>query len=345
MNYKVNLDALDKSFRVPNSLTDSLIKLANPKHIIILLWVLRYAQTPKSSEQISEELHIDKAIVNDAIFYWIDHGLIIPDGMAPTTTAKKDVPKAVKKPEEKAEKVVPKVKVEEEKPAPKKLGSSMANEAEILKRAEESDEFAFLLHKSQEIYGRTISLAERSMMLSLMDYYGLPAEVIIMLIGYAVKSGRTGTNYIHTVGISWAENGICTLESAEEKIKALCKTNKLWTKFAAEVGISHRRPTTKQTDLFNKWTSEWKFSIEIIAYAYEKMVESIDKVNYKYLDKMLAGWHENGADTIEKIEALQEKRSSTKKTKKSENKPTSFSTNSFNDFIENQDLNYEKEKK
>lgn len=327
MNYRVNLKALDNSFKVPNELADNFIKLADPKHILVLLWVLRHAETPKSADEIAEKLQIEKSLVREAIFYWIDNGFIIPDGAGAAVAEK---PKAK-----------PKQKTANAKPA-HKLGSSMASDEEVLKRAEESSEFRYVLQKSQQLFGRTISKAERSMLLSLMDYYGLPAEVLLMLITYAVSAGRTGTNYIHTVGIGWAEEGITTLESAENKIEQLNKTNRLWSAFQRQAGIPVKNPTKNQETYFTKWTGEWNMSIEIIAYGYEKMIDSIDKANYKYLDKMIASWHDNGAYTIDKIEALEAEKPNAKNRAKAQ-KENSFSTSSFENYVMNNELKYKKE--
>ena len=327
MNYRVNLKALDNSFKVPNELADNFIKSANPKHIIVLLWALRHAETPKSADEIAEKLQIEKSVVREAIFYWIDNGFIIPEGANVSAGAK---PK-------------PAPKKESNGASPShKLGSSMASDEEVLKRAEESAEFRYLLQKSQQVFGRTISKAERSMLLALMDYYGLPAEVILMLITYAVSAGRTGTNYIQTVGISWAEEGINTLEAAENKIAQLNKTNKLWSAFQRQADIPLKNPTKKQEAFFTKWTGEWNMSIELIAYGYEKMIDAIDKPNYKYLGKMLGSWHEAGAYTIDKVEALEAENAGKKKGAKSKEE-NSFSTSSFENFVMNNELKYKKE--
>ena len=180
MNYKLNLKALDSSFQVPNALADNFIKLANPKHILILLWVLRHADTPKSAEQIAGELHMDKSIVNEAIFYWIDNGFMVPEGVEGVNTVAAPQQSATVPAEENAPANHADTFAKEEKTAKKTsrpLGSAMAEDADILARAQESPEFKFLLQKSQQIFGRTISKAERSMLLELMDYHGLPCEV------------------------------------------------------------------------------------------------------------------------------------------------------------------------
>ena len=348
MNYKLNLKALDSSFQVPNALADNFIKLANPKHILILLWVLRHADTPKSAEQIAGELHMDKSIVNEAIFYWIDNGFMVPEGVEGVHTV--SVPQESEPTWDEATTPAKQEEVlaKEDKPGKKTsrpLGSSMAEDADILARAQESPEFKFLLQKSQQIFGRTISKAERSMLLELMDYHGLPCEVILMLIKYAVISGRTGTRYIQTVGIGWAEEGIHTLEEAEAKIKQLNKTNKLWRTFSEQAGIPYKNPTKKQETLFIKWTKEWKMNIELLAYGYERMLDAIDKVNYNYLDKIITSWHENDVKTIADAEQAEETRQNTRRTKKEKAPETapSFSVDKFNRFVDNMELKYHKE--
>lgn len=338
MQYKVNLAALDHSFQVPHSLADHFIKLANPKHILVLLWVLRHAQTPKSVQEIADQLHMDPAVVREAVFYWIDNGFIVPEA-ANNTTAKQAPPTAPQPPKAPAK--------QDTKAAPTDaLSSSIADDADILARAKESPEFQFLLQKSQQIFGRTISKAERSMLLSLTDYYGLPPEVILMLIKYAVLSGRTGTNYIQTVGMNWAEEEIKTLEQAEAKIKQLNKTNRLWRAYCEQAGIAYKNPTKKQEALFVKWTKEWQISIEIIAYGYEKMIDAIDKVNYTYLDKMITSWHDAGTTTIDSIERAEQSRKEKKSRKKAEPETApSFNIEQYNRFVDGYELNYQKEKK
>ena len=342
MQYKVNLAALDSSFKVPNALADNFIKLANPKHMIVLLWVLRHADCPKSAEEIAGELHFDKALVNEAIFYWIDNGFIVPEGFSGIPQSAAPAKEATAAPQAQQPTA--------DTPAAKKpahaLGYAMADDADILARAKESPEFEYLLQKSQQIFGRTISKAERSMLLTLTDYYGLPAEVILMLIKYAVLSGRTGTRYIQTVGESWAEEGITTLESAEAKIKQLNKTNRLWRSFSEQAGIPYKNPTKKQEALFLKWTKEWKMPVELLACAYEKMLDSIDKVNYTYLDKIVTTWHEAGIKTTTQAEALEQAGKAGKAPAKKGKAPASdpsFSIDKFNRFVDNFDLKYKKE--
>ncbi len=329
MKYKINSGTSEKTFSVPNALADKYLKLANPKHITVLLWIFRHADTPKSPDELADELKLDKSVVNEAIFFWIDNGLIIPCAQEEDTK-----PQQIEMETETAE-----LQKKPEKTV--KLGSSLASTEEILLRSEESPEYKYLLRKSQEIYGRSISRAEQSMLLSLMDNYGLRTEVILMLISYAVENGKSGTNYIRKAGENWAEEGIETLEDAEEKIERLKSTDKLWKAFCLSIGKPLRKPTEKQEKLFSKWTKEWKFTIEIISEAYEKMLDSIDRPNYRYLDKILTTWHNNGITTLDGIKKYEKSRAVSKnKNQNKDNSGASYSVSDYDNYINNRILNY-----
>ena len=56
--------------------------------------------------------------------------------------------------------------------------------------------------------------------------------------------------------------------------------------------------------------------IELIEYAYEKTIESIDKLNFPYINKILENWYENGLLTKSQIDSANIKRNSNPETEK-----------------------------
>ena len=50
------------------------------------------------------------------------------------------------------------------------------------------------------------------------EYYGLPVEVIIMLLQYLQDMGKTNMKYIEKVAESWGDNEITTVDRAEKEI-------------------------------------------------------------------------------------------------------------------------------
>lgn len=302
MDYDVTKSSMEEVFEVPAAVADKYLKLANPTHLIILLWMLRVG-LPMSSERVANELHIDKSTVGEAMFYWIECGILIPcSGDKPNGAS----------PEYKADLSKLKGTPEPEKTAPKKvktavstpLSGVIADADDLVKRAQESEGFNFLLNESQKVFGRTISRAEQSMLLSLTDNFGLPPEVILMLIKYCVSAGKKGTAYIQKTGEGWAEEGITTLEQAERKIHSLKAVNKLWTELASRIGNSNPRPTKKQEEYLNTWSQVWHFDIDTIHFAYEEMANRCSRPNFKYVDKILENWYSKGITTLKQAKSF-----------------------------------------
>lgn len=55
-------------------------------------------------------------------------------------------------------------------------------------------------------------------LLYLYDTAGLPAEVILMVIEYAVGAGKYHMRYIEKVALDWADRGIDTIDKAEQHL-------------------------------------------------------------------------------------------------------------------------------
>ena len=59
------------------------------------------------------------------------------------------------------------------------------------------------MQESQQILGRPISPGLSSTLLLLHDDYGLPSDVILMLLQYVKSRGKDNTNYIEAAGRNW----------------------------------------------------------------------------------------------------------------------------------------------
>lgn len=84
--------------------------------------------------------------------------------------------------------------------------------AEIAQRAEESADIKFLLLETQNKLGRTIGYDGQCTLLMMHDTYGIPVEVILMIIEYAVSIGKSSFHYIASIGKDWGEREIDTIE-------------------------------------------------------------------------------------------------------------------------------------
>ena len=118
-----------------------------------------------------------------------------------------------------------------------------ADNAFVARRMLESDEIRFLMEEAQQILGRLINNGESATLLMLHDDYGLPVDVIIMLIQYAVGIGKGNLRYIEKVAINWADEEIFTHEQAEAKLRLLDERQQAWHTVEQALSIERRSPT------------------------------------------------------------------------------------------------------
>lgn len=305
MGYLINLGAWNSVFAVPCSVVDKNLKLAGSVQLKVLLWVLRHAGEAFEAEDISASLGIDRADVRDAMLYWQETGVIAGNDGALTPPPVPDAP------QEKPESFVPKEQSEPaapEEPEPKHRFLTRPQKPDnefVAKRMSESTEIKCLMQSAQEILGRLISNGESATLLMIHDDFGLPSDVIIMLLQYAASIGRGNMRYIEKVAMNWADEEILSHEKAEEKLRQLSENQKAWHTVEQSVGMPHRAPSQTEEACARTWVVEWSFTPEMIREAYDRSVDSIGKFKASYMNKILERWHKSGITTPE--EAMQDK--------------------------------------
>ena len=277
MSYSINLGAWNSVFAVPCSVVDDNLKLAGSVQLKVLLWVLRHAGEPFETQDIADALGIDRADVGDAMLYWRENGLIAADGEAlspPYQTA----------PDGQAESSVPHPEAEKNPEKPRHILSrpQKPDSEFVAKRMEESKEIACLMQSAQKILGRLLSDGDLATILMIHDDYGLPCDVIVMLIQYAVSAGRSNMRYIEKVAIDWSDNDINTHEKAEARLNLLVENQKAWRSVEQAVGAPHRAPSKREEALAPVWMNEWKFSPEMICEAYDRTIDGAGILRGRY---------------------------------------------------------------
>ncbi len=138
-------------------------------------------------------------------------------------------------------------------PAPEKAAPTLPPKKRLVKpdaaylaaRTKESAEIRSLLQEAEATLG-ILSPAMTAVLLASCDDYGLPVEVVAMLLHYAKEIGKTGTAYIDSVARDWAESGVFTLEAAESKLQELSEKRLAWGKVSAAAGLPKRSPSKKE---------------------------------------------------------------------------------------------------
>lgn len=298
MSYKMNLGNWNSVFVVPSAIVDKHIKLVGAVQLKVLLWVLRHAGEDFEVEGIAKDLSMHPADVKDAMQYWIENDIITSKDqvLSPSNSTEK-----LENVHNESVKETAKVEVEKEE-TPKRarppVRHTKPNAAHVSKRMEESEEIKCLMHEAEVILARTLSQGDLSLLIMFHDDDGLPVDVILMLLQYAVSVGKNNMKYIERVAIDWGKNEIDTIEKAEVRIRSLEAKQKAWNLVEKVVGLEHRKPTSDEEEITNRWVNEWGYKEELIKEAYERCVKAKGKYIARYMDKIIKSWNAQGIHTL-----------------------------------------------
>jgi DnaD/phage-associated family protein len=206
--------------------------------------------------------------------------------------------------------------------------SQKPSRSEVARRGEESEEIAWLLCEAQNKFNRTLSFAETSTLVWLMDTQGLPPAVILMVIEYAASVEKCNIRFIESTALGWVKNDIITVEKAEVHLTELEQSRTEWNLICRTFGLDKRKPSKQEEIYCSRWLREWKFSVKMLKAAYDQCVNNTGKVKFQYINKVLEEWHKAGFKTPNDIENNPKPASSSGANKglqrASSQKPTSY---------------------
>ena len=168
-------------------------------------------------------------------------------------------------------------------------------------RIKTDESIAFLMRSADDIFGRMTSNSDKATLLLINEYDGLPVEIIIMLLQYALSIGKCNMRYIEKIAINWADNDITTLEAAEKKIKELTSGRNAARYVQKIIGADEHSPTEMESEFADAWVNKWNFSSDMIREAYERCVNSKGKYIPKYVNSILCRWNNAGIKKLEQI--------------------------------------------
>ena len=142
----------------------------------------------------------------------------------------------------------------------------------------------------------------------MVNYYGLKAEVIMMILEFyrsEKERGKSiGISYVNAMAKNWAEEGIDSVADAEAKLQDIARSDRLWNEIIAITGIRHKRPTAKQREMIKDWFSD--FDITMITLAADIMKENIPEPKLAYMNTIIKKWRKNGITSPSQVKAEQE---------------------------------------
>lgn len=317
MSYKINYSLLSSSFVLPSKIADNCLKLANEAQIKSILWIFRHTGEEINPAEIAKKIGKSPAAVEEALLYWASVGVLDSD-ITPASAVEKTLAPVQTQPA----KVLP------------EIPSFAPSYEQIVKRISESPELEEFFGEIQKILGKTLGYDGQSTFIMMHDSYGLPFEVIFMLVSFCVRTGKASYKYMAKLAKSWGEKEIDTIEKADKAISDMETCGKVWKEFTRFTGIQTPKPTSTQQEFLLRWTNSYKFSVEMICMAYEIMANNCTRVSFNYMDSILKSWFEKGIMTPEQAEKSKEDLKIARAAKRGKNNALSTTSYDIDKFEE-----------
>ena len=326
MEYQICYENWKNTFSVPCCVTDEYLCGCAAVQLKVLLLLLRHSSPQMTVEDMSKFLSLPAADIRDALNYWVSVGILKKDPGSAAIPSSSAAEQMIEQPsslssEMKKPQTAPASKPSVPKPSPARMTAS-----EIHELTQRQPVIRSLLHETEGILGKTLTSTDISTVISLYDWAGIPANVILMAVAYCASIDKRNLRYIEKTALSWQEMGLDSDEAIEKYLDSQTIRHKREQEVKNAFGIHDRHLTAKEQKWIEQWYHEFHYSINMIRLAYEKTVDNTGKVSFPYIHKILSAWHEKGFQTPE--EALAEPAPSAKQ-KKDGKKEYSFNLDEF----------------
>lgn len=161
----------------------------------------------------------------------------------------------------------------------------------------EIDEVKWLLTCVERYLSQPLTQAHLQLILYLYESVGFSAELILYLYDYCVSKNIKSTSYIEKVAVSWAEDGIDTIEKAESTIALYTADFKIINK---ALGLN-RAPCDTDRYYMKRWFHTFGFSPEIVQEACNRTISNTGGPSFKYADGILENWKKNNVTSLSDI--------------------------------------------
>lgn len=316
MSYLIDLGQWNQIFAVPAAVVDRHLKLASETQVKVLLYLLRHAGEEIADEEIAKAVGASTDEVRNAVDFWIERELI-GGKRGELTPAQVATAPSPSKPEEPAE---------EPKKHTAVSRAVRPDSAFATKLINEDKNLAGLMEEAQNVLCKPLSPGDTATLVMLYDTFGLPCEVIAMLLHYLSETGSANMRAVERVGISWSDNGVYTVEDAEREIERMTASRDAWGRISSLLGLHNAgRPTQAQLSTADRWLNEWGFSDEMINEAYERCVNTKGSFSMSYMNAILKKWYEKQIFSLDTLKEDESRPASAKAAKKTSTKGSVFS--------------------
>lgn len=268
--FKINMDFVP----VPKDFIEHIMPPANAAYVKVYLYAMLLAVEGRSvkTAEIAKKLGLIESDVVNALKYWNEKGVMSGTG----------------------DSVIIKRSADEEL----STASDRKSIDDITAIIEGDETLSALCSVAQEILGKTLGNNDIETLYWFYDRLGLSPEVIAMLLEYCASIGKRSMRYIEKVAITWQENNITTIDTAQAYISRMNDNNNYMSSLRKLFGITDRGLSKTERLYIESWRDELDMSEDMVALAYEYSIMAIGKLSFPYINTILKRWAEQGIRTI-----------------------------------------------
>lgn len=182
--------------------------------------------------------------------------------------------------------------------------------ADITAASQAGTAFSAIVDEAVRVRGQFLNTVDLKTLFGIYDYYGLPADVIFLLLNYCAETNternghgrRLSMNYIKAEAVRWVNANITDCERAEEYIRNQKEYRAALNSFKRALGIFDRDLVPTERSYISEWMG-MGFAPDAVAVALDRTVSRCGKRELKYMNAIIRRWHENGLHTVAEIEA------------------------------------------
>ncbi|WP_058486517.1 DnaD domain protein [Defluviitalea phaphyphila] len=282
---------------IPNEFIDFYMPKANGNFVKVYLYGYRFSYSSQHNltlKEMSEKLDLLESDIIKAFEYWKECGLMEfewnEDDIIHISY------------------LIPKIKEEKKvtsenlkKPVHIQLETRPNYSPEELTIYMKNPEINRLFKIAERYLGRMLSHNDLKVLYSLYDWLRLPLDVIELLLEHCISNNHRSMRYIEKVGLTWAEEGINTVEKAQARIKTF---NTNYREIMKALGLNDRNPAPSEIEYMDRWLNALNIPLEIILEACKRTIIQTQKPSFQYIDSILNNWNKNKVKSIKDIEKL-----------------------------------------
>ncbi len=272
------------TLKIPARAIDLLMQNGSPVYLAVYLYALRQYEKGNreiSNGDIADALKLSQIDVVNAFMFYSTNGLMKIHNFASVDDGEFDIEFCPDSGSAKA-------------PIPFRPSY---RSSEISRHLKDNPRMSQMYKMASQILGKTLSSADTELLYSLHDYYGLPIEVILVLMEYYVSKGKTSMRYMEKEAGKWVSAGVDSVEKAQAHIKKREEFLNYTSRVRAIMGIQERKFSTRELTYINKWQNELFMSLDMVKAAYELTVDQTNKLSFAYMNKILEAWAKEGFKT------------------------------------------------